>query len=223
MDFFCVRIKPRHCRENSNRKEVKKNREKTSIAQFEARLRVDPARKRKLGKEIHRRSGAMAPPHAPADFSAPGKEQPCLCVVCRPRSPRPPMCNSNRERGRSVHLHSSEVPAHENPLHSPQVSQVYVHPYSTHHYRFPVVNHSTTCHGRGLAPYPAFYTALVPEAATVYDIELALVNRPDRVGMARLLATGELVHIDTFHCIKTLYEASLQLEVWDSADMAGNR
>ncbi|KAI0909363.1 hypothetical protein F4823DRAFT_430586 [Ustulina deusta] len=220
MDFFCVRSKPRHFRGNHHRKEIKKDKEKTYIVQVEARPRVDPTRRKKLGKERHHRSGAMAHPHPRAESLAPSKEQHCPCASCRSQLLCSPTGNSNRENGLDIHLHEPRDLARENPSHLPQSRQVYVHPYSAHHYRFSVVDHSTTCHGHRLSPYPACYTALVPEASAVQDIEAALVHRPGLVGMVRLWATEELVHIGTFHCIKSLHEASLQLEVWDSDNAA---
>ncbi|KAJ3557099.1 hypothetical protein NPX13_g9998 [Xylaria arbuscula] len=108
------------------------------------------------------------------------------------------------------------MPARNNP--PPQIRQIYVHPYSTYHYRFPVVVHSAN--GHRLTASPIFYTAIVPESATVRDIEAELINRQGQVGMARLMATENLVCMNTFQCIRTLHDAALQLEVWDVADVA---
>jgi len=100
------------------------------------------------------------------------------------------------------------------------IDQIYVHPYTTHHYRFPVVDHSfTTSHGvRAAASFPACYMAQVPESATVQDIEAALAHRPGLAVMVRLLATEELVPIGTFRCTKDLHQASLQLEMLDEGE-----
>ncbi|KAI0537746.1 hypothetical protein GGR58DRAFT_330753 [Xylaria digitata] len=222
MDFFCVRIKPRNSRRNHRRKGNKKNEKKTATAQVEARPKVEPTRKKTHRKQTHRRSRTMTHPHSHADFPAPDKEQHCPCASYRSHLSRPPTRNSNCDHGRDADRHKPEGPAHENQPRQPQVNQVYVHPYSTYHYRFPVVDHSATCYGHHITPYPACYTALVPEAAAVRDVETTIAHRPGLMGMARLSATNELVHIGTFHSIRALDEASLQLEVWESENAAGN-
>jgi hypothetical protein len=81
-----------------------------------------------------------------------------------------------------------------------------------------VVDHSTVCRGGRPTPYPAFYMALVPESATVQDIEAALAHRRGLLTVARLSATTELRPISEFRCIRDLHQNSLQLEVWDSDD-----
>lgn len=111
---------------------------------------------------------------------------------------------------------------HQGQEHSMQVDQVYIHPHSAHHYRFPVVDHSTTCHGDGPTPYPDCYMAVVPESATVQDIEDGIAPRPSLVALVRLSATEELVPITAYRGIRDLHRATLQLEVWDGDDDAMN-
>ncbi|KAH8162492.1 hypothetical protein CIB48_g5744 [Xylaria polymorpha] len=136
--------------------------------------------------------------------------------------PRPPTHDSNHDE----HEANPRVPqgrAQETPQQPVQVRQLYVHPYSTQHYHFPVVDNSTACHGLSPALYPVCYMARVPEAAAVRDIEEVLVRHSGLVAMARLNTNGEeLVHINTFHSIRALHEASMQLEVWDSDNGAEN-
>ncbi|KAI0469307.1 hypothetical protein F4859DRAFT_140652 [Xylaria cf. heliscus] len=224
MDFFCVR-KPHHTREKHHRRGAKKREEKASIIRFEARPKDNnPMKNSERGRQSHRRSSAMVRPHAsppPADLSAPDLEQPYTHAYPRLPNTRPPTRDSNRDEYDTI-PRASQGRAQETPQQPAQVRQFYVHPYSTQHCRFPVVDHSTACHGLRPAPYPAYYMALVPEVAAVRDIEDALVHRSGLVAMARLHAAGELVHISTFHTIRALHEASLQLEVWDSDNGATN-
>ncbi|KAI0412879.1 hypothetical protein F5X98DRAFT_305003 [Xylaria grammica] len=222
MDFFCVRIKPRYSRRNHKKKNNKKDETKISTIQVEGRPSVEPTRKKKPRKQAHRRSRVMAHPCAHADFPASGREEHCPCAHCRSQPARPLTRNPHCDHGPSTDPPRPEGPDQENQPHLPRVNRAYVHPYSTYHYRFPVVDHSTTCYGQGITPYPTYYTALVPEAAAVRDIETVLAHRQGLVAMARLLATEELVHIGTFHCIRALYEASSQLEVWDGESASSN-
>ncbi|KAI2622620.1 hypothetical protein GGS21DRAFT_494409 [Xylaria nigripes] len=105
--------------------------------------------------------------------------------------------------------------SHEKTSKTPPVEQIYVHPYSIHHYRFAVVDHSSVCRDLAHNTYPVCSVANVPEAASVRDIEAVLVPRPGLVAMVRLLSTQKLIRISTFPSIKPLYEAAMQLEVWD--------
>lgn len=58
--------------------------------------------------------------------------------------------------------------------------------------------------------------AVVPAAATPKDVETALLHRAGLVAMARLSATEELVDfVRVFRSLGALYDASMQLEVWD--------
>ncbi|KAI0513135.1 hypothetical protein F5B22DRAFT_273709 [Xylaria bambusicola] len=215
MELFCVRSKPRYFRGCQSRKEDRKGEKKSSIIYVEARLRAairNPT-------ETRHNLTVMVHPNVSTESLASSQEQHSRYSSCRSHLLGPLVhnssCNhdSDSERGRPGR------PAHDNSPQLPQVSQVYVHPYSTHHYRFPVVDHSTTCHGHRLTPCPVYYTALVPEVAAIQDVVAALVDHPGQVGMVRLLGTDELVHLSTFHCIRILHEVSLQLEVWDSVDL----
>ncbi|KAI8634468.1 hypothetical protein F5Y19DRAFT_212302 [Xylariaceae sp. FL1651] len=174
-----------------------------------------------------------------------GREQRCACACRCPRCICVVTNGLNHDQNWIANLHdlgdsthqgsprvksTKHVPKHqewnpnlngrEPPISSgqqpKQSDRVYIHPYSTLHYQFPVVDHSTMCHGVRLAPCPACYVALVPEFATVYDIGSALASRPGLVVMTRLLGTGERVPISTFRCPGDLYQASLQLEVLSS-------
>ncbi|KAI0451911.1 hypothetical protein F5B21DRAFT_361556 [Xylaria acuta] len=213
MDFFCVR-KPRHTREKHHRRRAKKREEKTSIIRFEARPGDNPARNTERGRQTHRRSRAMAhpypnPPHA--DSPALNIEQPY--AYRRSQTPRPPTRSSHRDE-HDANPRVSQAQAQETPQ---QLNQIYVHPYSSHHYRFAVVDHSTTCHGSRPVPYPAYSFALVPEVAAVQDIEGALAHHSGLAVMVRLKGPGhELIRIGAFYSIRDLYEASLQLEVCGS-------
>ncbi|KAK5629278.1 hypothetical protein RRF57_004993 [Xylaria bambusicola] len=217
MELFCVRAKPRYFRRCQGRKEDRKGEKKPSIIYVEARLRA--ARRNPAG-ETRRNFSVMVRPNVGTESLASSQEQHCRCVSCRSHLLGPLIHNSSRNHESEFGRGEPGGLAHDNSPQLPQASQVYVHPYSTHHYRFPVVDHSTACHGHRLTPCPVYYTALVPEVAAIQDIEAALVNHPGRVGMARLLATEQLVRISTFHCIRTLHEVSLQLEVWDIVDVA---
>ncbi|KAI8945992.1 hypothetical protein F4801DRAFT_566257 [Xylaria longipes] len=137
----------------------------------------------------------------------------------RAQIPRLPTHNWNRDE-HDANPRVSQGQAQETPQ---QFNQIYVHPYSSRHYRFAVVDYSMTCHGPRPAPYPAYSFALVPEVATIRDIESALAHRSGLVVMARLSGPGGgLVQIGTFHDTGALYEASLQLEVRENHDRAEN-
>jgi hypothetical protein len=239
MEFFWVRPKQRNTRRKGKNKKTRQDEEKTSALQIEARPKSDPARRANPGNlTTQQRSRAMShlhryPPHP--DFLQPDREQHCACAYCLSRFARP----SNGEQERDAHPRRSRDHAHSNTpgmwhrepepsseghepcrrlgQHPIQVDQVYVHPYSTHHYHFAVVDHSTICHGPGRAPFPAYYLALVPDCAAVQDIEAVLAHRPGLEAMARLSAE-ELVPISTFRRTRDLHRASLQLEVWEGDD-----
>ncbi|KAI1754938.1 hypothetical protein F4782DRAFT_466487 [Xylaria castorea] len=236
MDFFCVR-KSRHARKKQHKRRTRKYEEQTSIIRFEARPRDNPTRNTERGRQTRRMSGAMANPFENQhlrDLRALEQAFP----YHRPQTPRVPTRNLDRDgnqanpivpQGRAnimapQHQANPFVPqAQANPFvpqgqaqETPQqFNQVYVHPYSSHHYRFAVVNHSIICHGLGPSLHPVCSFALVPEFAAVRDIEGALAHRPELVTMARLKGTGQLVHMNTFNNIRALHEASLQLEVRD--------
>ncbi|KAJ8122247.1 hypothetical protein O1611_g9886 [Lasiodiplodia mahajangana] len=241
MEFFCVRTKPRHAKgrynkwESSKEEETRKKKQ-TSIArivQVEARLREDIAKNKKPGKQSHRRSKAremstQSYTNSPrVDVGAPDEEPQCPCVCCRARAraqqqqhARTPTHNTSRPLGGDDTLPSLDGQAQQNLQHSAvPSSQIYVHPYSTEHHRFPVVDHSITCHGRHPGPHPTCYMAIVPDGANFGDIEAALASRPGLTVMARILENGELAPIRTFVTIRNLRMASLQLEIWDSGNL----
>lgn len=211
MEFFCVRAKPHYCRRNRSRREDQRS---SSIVHIEAQLK----RRR---RETHNNSDLMARANLCTGSSASSREQHCLCTTCCcSHLSGSPTHNSNRDHESEADISKPSRPGQDDPTQLHPIPQFYVHPYSFHHYRFPVVNYTTTCHGHRLTACPIFYTAIVPEIAAVQDVEAELVNRPGCVGMVRLRATENLVRINTFRCIRTLHEASLQLEVWDIADVA---
>ncbi|KAI1174521.1 hypothetical protein F4777DRAFT_378593 [Nemania sp. FL0916] len=187
-------------------------------------------------EQTYRPSAVMAsyqhpsPPSLRTNMNTPTRERRRACTSCCLHAQRgrgtPSPQNTVRDLGCGSDAAPSQMPSptpspsrrvvyDKSPEHQTPVGQVYVHPYSVEHYRFPVVDHSTTCRGHRAAPHPACYMALVPKAATPRDIEAALAHRPGLVAMARLSATEDLVNIRTFHCTTMLHEASLQLEVWD--------
>ncbi|KAI0113525.1 hypothetical protein GGR51DRAFT_556673 [Nemania sp. FL0031] len=242
MEFFCVRMKPHHTRGEAKKEEDIKKKEISilRVAQIEARRSGDLARNRKLGKQSHRKSRARAmsaqshTSASPADVVPSDEEPQCSCVCCRTRArartqvqhartptPTPTQTGSpSRPLGGDDILHGldSQVDsqAQQNLQHSTApVSQIYVHPYSTQHHRFPVVDHSITCHGRRPDSHPVYYVAIVPDAANLEDIEAALVGRPGLVVMTRLSGSEELVPIHTYLTTRGLFEASMQLEIWD--------
>ncbi|KAI3323942.1 hypothetical protein HD806DRAFT_535060 [Xylariaceae sp. AK1471] len=246
MELFWVRPKHRHTRRKGNNKETRKGEKESLAIQPEARVKGDPTKKKKFGISTHHRSREMShlhryPPYA--DFLPPDTEQQCACPYCFSRFVHPLPRNVNQEHewdanprrsGDRAHRNTPRMRHHEpdlnlewpEPCRRPgqptmQVDQVYVHPYSTHHYSFPVVDHSTARHGVHLTHYPACYMAVVPESATVQDIEAVIAHRPGLVAMARLLATEELLLISTYRCTRDLYRASLQLEVWDNDNQDG--
>ncbi|KAI1305494.1 hypothetical protein F5Y03DRAFT_153264 [Xylaria venustula] len=217
-DFFWVRTKPRrYSRENHSTKENKEHGEKPSIS-IQGRPRTGSVEGKKLRKKLLRKPGTMTHLHTGPDLAA-GREQLCPCVSCRSKLSRQVAHTSHGYHEPNVNQHSRQGPADGSLPQSSPISQIYVFPSSTYHYRFPVVDHS-----RNTTPYPVCYTAVVPEAAAVRDIVITLINRPGLVGMVRLEATEELVRIDTFlsHCIQALYDASIQLEIWDSTDVTNN-
>ncbi|KAI0441029.1 hypothetical protein F4803DRAFT_440931 [Xylaria telfairii] len=227
MDLFCVR-KPRHTKERHHSSETNK-REKTSVIRVEARPSGDPTKKTEQSRQTRRRSrmSAMlypherAPPGRPTALNLGNLEQPFDRALDSAYTPRPPTHDPNRDE-HEANLHVPQDQAQETPQQPVPVRQFYVHPYSARHYRFAVVDNSTTCHGPSPVPYPVCYLVRVPEVAAVRDIEEALVRHSGLVAMTRLKANSELIRINTFHSIRALHEASMQLEVWDIDNGAGN-
>ncbi|KAI0856560.1 hypothetical protein F4860DRAFT_492758 [Xylaria cubensis] len=221
MDFFCVR-KARHAGEKQYKKDTRKHKEQTSLIRLEARPRDDPTRNTEPSRQTRRRSRAVQP----------HRNLPALNMDEFPFGPRAPTRNHVQDANQA----NPTVPQGQGQGQQTQqmrqrFHQIYVHPYSSHHYRFSVVNLSIMCHGSGPGPtaHPVCSFALVPEVAAMRDIESALAHRPGLAIMARLRASGLLVHIGTFQSIRALHEASLQLEVRESdnnvddAPMLGNR
>ncbi|KAI1826918.1 hypothetical protein F4861DRAFT_21347 [Xylaria intraflava] len=211
MELLCVRTKPRHSKGKHSRKE-------SPAIRIEARP-GDPGKEKYAGPTCRMFSPVSHsypdPSHMESEASDREHRHSCACGYCYLEELRPPTSNRRQSEG----LAGRQGPRERirgNPQQIARVDQIYVHPYSTHHYRFPVVNHSATCRGSRPAALPVCYMALVPEAATVRDIEAALAPHLGLVAMVRLLSTEEPVHISTFHSIKALHEASMQLEVWDS-------
>ncbi|KAI1199328.1 hypothetical protein F5X97DRAFT_296775 [Nemania serpens] len=234
MDLFCVSTRSRyrrgkHYREKTNKDkdndndndddedEDEKNTSILSTARIEARPRKHL---RRINSEKHAKcqSRTMSNlngnlPQADLPAHIPG----CACALCFSQQLRslsapgphhlvgypsgPPGPGDNR--------------AHENLHHSAPVHRLYVHPYSIVHYQIPVVDRSTTCYGHHPAPFPAYYMAVVPVAATLHDVEGALLHRPGLLAMARLSRSEELRHVRTFLSLEALHEASMQLEIWD--------
>ncbi|KAI1129852.1 hypothetical protein F5Y10DRAFT_263752 [Nemania abortiva] len=223
MDVFCVRTKPHHFRGNYNRigdqKEEEANKKKgilpLGIVQIERRLREDLARKKKPGKQSLRRSRAMSQPPQHTQ-SPPGEEPRCPRPCCAQNAVPSTPGNPSPHQGVSPPTCSQEAQHQENVRREAvPLRQIYIHPYSIEHQRFAVVDYSMTCHGRHPDPYPVCYMAVAPNAATPRDIETALADRPGLVVMARLTENNELASILNFSCIRTLCNASLQLEIRD--------
>ncbi|TRX89281.1 hypothetical protein FHL15_009854 [Xylaria flabelliformis] len=227
MDFFCVR-KARHAGEKQYKKGTRKHKEQTSLILFEARARDDPTRNTERSRQTRRKSRAVQP----------HRNLPALDMDEFPFGPRAPTHNHVQDANQANPTvpqgqgqGQGQGPAQQIQQTRQRFHQIYVHPYSSHHYRFSVVNLSIMCHGSGPGPtaHPVCSFALVPEVAAMSDIESALGHRPGLVTMARLRASGLLVHINTFQSIRALHEASLQLEVRESdnnvddAPMLGNR
>ncbi|KAI0876541.1 hypothetical protein GGS24DRAFT_222817 [Hypoxylon argillaceum] len=229
MDFFCVRKKPRHIRRNKKeedkRKHKKENTSPIRIVRVEARPQGDLVRTKKREKHTHRASRAMpslprtnrwwerpnTPTNVPTvDVPALDEERPCQCPCCRTRRNRPTYngdANPQSTEDRAWEIRNSMA----------GMDQLYAHPYSIKHYRFPVVNCSYSYRDHSLAPHPSCSMVIVPEAATPRDIETALAGRPGLVAMARLLEGGNLVRLNTFSDVRNLHQRSLQLEIWDSS------
>ncbi|KAI1745740.1 hypothetical protein F4680DRAFT_111727 [Xylaria scruposa] len=225
MDFFCVRI-PRHAGEKQYEKGTRKHKEQTSIIHLEARPRNNPTRNSERSRHRRRRSEAVQP----------HRHLPVLNMENFPFNPRPPTRNPTHDENQAnPAVPQGQGQGQGQPQQTQQMRQrlhqIYVHPYSSHHYRFAVVNLGIMCHGSGPGPaaHPVCSFALVPEVAAVRDIESALAHRPGLVTMARLRASGRMVHVSTFQSIRALHEASLQLEIRESGDnvddapMLGNR
>ncbi|KAI1438983.1 hypothetical protein GGR50DRAFT_216156 [Xylaria sp. CBS 124048] len=211
MEFLCVRTKPRH----SKRKRL---RQESAVVRIEARPN-NPKKMEKTAGYPCRKSSIM--PHSFRDVHTElvgldnKHRYACACDHCHPERLHLPTSNPGRQSECSSHKLGLADHTRGISQQAVGIDQVYVHPYSAHHYRFPVVDHSEICRGSRSADYPACYMVLVPEAATVRDVEAVLAPRPGLVAMVRLLSTEEPVHIGTFHCIKTLHESSMQLEIWN--------
>ncbi|KAI1164742.1 hypothetical protein F5B18DRAFT_614308 [Nemania serpens] len=219
MDLFCVSTKSRRRRGKHGREGTDSDDEKTTSIIRTARIEARPRRKNSE-KYAQRQSRAMS--HLSANSpraDGPAHHANCVCARCYVQQFRPRSARGFRDHlGHPAQLAGpGDHPAREIPNHS---ARLYVHPYSIQHFHFPVVDHSTVCHGRHPAPYPAYYVAVVPVAATPRDVDAALLHRPGLVAMARLSGTNELVDVRTFPTLGALYDASLQLEVWDSEDGA---
>ncbi|KAI0545215.1 hypothetical protein F4679DRAFT_562065 [Xylaria curta] len=222
MDFFCVR-KPRHAGEKQYKKATRKHKEQTSIIHLEARPRNNPTRSTERSRQTRRRSGAVQP----------HRNLPALNMEEYPFGNQANPAVPQGQGGQAQAQAQAQGPGRAQQLQQlrQRLHQIYVHPYSSHHYRFSVVNLSVICHGSGPNPVaqPVCLFALVPEVAAVADIESAVALRPGLVTMARLRASGLLVPINTFQSIRALHEASLQLEIRESdnnvddAPMLGNR
>ncbi|KAI1108678.1 hypothetical protein F5Y14DRAFT_71728 [Nemania sp. NC0429] len=220
MDLFCVSTKSR--REQSC--------PIIRTANIEARPRRRlRARNSCSAKHAQRQSTAMSHPSANPSSQAdvPGHDADCSCAHCSaqlcPRSACGFFHHHVRYQNQNALLAPGGHRNHENLHHSAPMDHVYVHPYFSHHYRFPVVDHSTTCYGYYPTAHPACYIAVVPASAIPKDVEFALLHhRTDLVAMARVRATEELLDIRTFPSLGALHQASMQLEVWDAEAVVGS-
>ncbi|KAI1182537.1 hypothetical protein F5B17DRAFT_419984 [Nemania serpens] len=222
MDLFCVSTRSRRCRGNHSREGTgsddddyneEKNTSLIRTARIEARPRRHLARRKNSGNHAQHPSRAMSPsansPHADlAVHNVTCGRALCYAAQLHPRPAR----GSRYHMG--YHTEPGDHPTRENLHLQAPVDRLYVHPYSLQHYHFPVVDHSTTRHHP--TSHPAYYMAVVPAAATPKDVETALLHRAGLVAMARLSATEELVDfVRVFRSLGALYDASMQLEVWD--------
>ncbi|KAI0406405.1 hypothetical protein F4802DRAFT_596427 [Xylaria palmicola] len=241
MRFFCVYVKHRDSREKHSRREAKKHGSQSPDAQVEeARPKGSSPgkkggknkkskKKKRPGEQTRRRHMSRDMAHRCAEHAADHHHQ-CPCAYCHSRLNRPRTRNS--EHGPDDHGGcDAQGRARHGLQHATQLTQVYVHPHSTRHYRLPVVDHSAACHGHGhshgrgrsAASYePVCYTALAPEAASVRDVEAMLARRPGLAVMARLSTTEALVQVAAFHSVRALYEATFQVEVWECDDCVGD-
>ncbi|KAI1329287.1 hypothetical protein F5Y16DRAFT_366357 [Xylariaceae sp. FL0255] len=110
--------------------------------------------------------------------------------------------HDHKHRPQQPSVTSSRVP-------SPDIPQIYVHPYSAFHYELAVVEHI------GPNTEPRCYVVLVPENASMGDIEATLAPRKDLKVRSRLEKTGKLTKLGAFKSLRDLDQLSLQLEVFD--------
>lgn len=91
--------------------------------------------------------------------------------------------------------------------------QIYVTPRTAAHISFPVVDYS---HNRWRAdtPWPHFYMAVAPQAASIEDLKLTLAPKGSgTVLMARSYADGEQCPVEMFFDLTELRCETIQLEV----------
>ncbi|KAI1812712.1 hypothetical protein GGS20DRAFT_556612 [Poronia punctata] len=245
MELFCLRTNNsrHHKRRRHSRKTSKEGGKTRHHKVEEARgLRTHSERERNSDLKGTKKSTRQMSHHRPRCHGD-GRNQQCACAYCflQPTSSHPATKSGNDDQTSDVSLSYRGDRVHGKPfvvdlpirsgshqkrerttdyykrLHAGPGDQIYVHPYSTHHYRLPVVDYGATHHGVrvGSSSSPACYMALVPGSATIRDVEAVLARRPGSVAMVRLASTEDLVPIESFHCTRDLYEASLQLEIMD--------